>query len=193
MQWQVSADGGFTFSNIQGATSTKLTIANVPYSSNGNRYRAVFTNSAGSTVTRAALLTVTLPPGTPTVTFVYPNRASGNSIVLIFGANFGRATAVDFGAHPALFAPLGNDVIVAQVPAVQTSGSVDITVHVGALVSPTTAADQFTFTAGRPTLFGFAAGVHHKVKVHLTRAQVRRIRRVYRGRLPANRIVRLRG
>ncbi len=48
VQWQVSTNGGFTFSNIQGATSTTLTIANVPYSSNGNRYRAVFSNSAGT-------------------------------------------------------------------------------------------------------------------------------------------------
>ena len=200
VQWQVSTNGGFTFSNIQGATSTTLTIANVPYSSNGYRYRAVFSNSAGTAVTRAATLTVTLPPGTPTVAAVFPNRASPGSIILIFGSNLRRATAVDFGASPAFFAPFGNGVIIAQVPAVQTNGTVDITVHVGALVSPTSSADRFTFTTGRPTWFGFGASTraprpsaHRTVRARLTRAQVRKIRGVYRGKLPLGRIVSLHG
>jgi RHS repeat-associated protein len=58
MQWQVSSDGGQTFSNISGATSTTLTLSNVQASQNGDEYRAVFTNSEGSLPTTAATLNV---------------------------------------------------------------------------------------------------------------------------------------
>jgi hypothetical protein len=58
VQWQVSTDGGTTFTNLAGATSATFTIATTTASQNGNRYRAVFTNSLGSTMTTAALLTI---------------------------------------------------------------------------------------------------------------------------------------
>jgi hypothetical protein len=58
VQWQVSTDGGVTFVNIAGATSTSLTLTSVTSSQNGYRYRAVFTNSLGSATTTAAVLTV---------------------------------------------------------------------------------------------------------------------------------------
>ena len=65
VQWQMSRDGGVTFSNISGATSTSLSFTTA-LSQNGNKYRAVFTNSAGSATTTAATLTVT-PSGTVTL------------------------------------------------------------------------------------------------------------------------------
>jgi hypothetical protein len=58
VQWQVSTDGGVTFSNIPNATSLILTLTSTTSSENGYRYRAVFTNSLGSATTTAALLTV---------------------------------------------------------------------------------------------------------------------------------------
>jgi alpha-tubulin suppressor-like RCC1 family protein len=70
VQWQQSTDGGATFTNIAGATSTTLQLTAVPASANGNQYRAVFTNTAGSAITSAATLTVTAvaptPPAAPT-------------------------------------------------------------------------------------------------------------------------------
>jgi hypothetical protein len=57
VQWQVSTDGGHTFADITGATSTTLTFV-TDTSENGYEYRAVFTNSAGTATTTAALLTV---------------------------------------------------------------------------------------------------------------------------------------
>ncbi len=57
VQWQVSGDGGVTFSNISGATSTRLTVTATAVT-NGHQYRAVFTNSAGQVATAAATLTV---------------------------------------------------------------------------------------------------------------------------------------
>src|SRR5213593_2259631 len=65
VQWQVSTDGGATFSNLSGATSTTMSFTTA-LSQNGNKYRAVFTNSAGSATTTAATLTVT-PSGTVTL------------------------------------------------------------------------------------------------------------------------------
>jgi hypothetical protein len=60
VQWQVSTDGGNTWSNVTGnatATTTTLTFT-VTESDNGYQYRAVFTNSSGSATTSAATLTV---------------------------------------------------------------------------------------------------------------------------------------
>ncbi|MEY4953873.1 MAG: hypothetical protein RL299_2297 [Pseudomonadota bacterium] len=61
VQWQVSTNFGGSFSNVSGATSTTLSFATVA-GDNAKQYRAVFTNSAGTAPTTAAILTVnTLP------------------------------------------------------------------------------------------------------------------------------------
>jgi hypothetical protein len=67
VQWQVSTDGGNTWRSISGATSTTLSLNNVTAAMSGNKYEAVFTNSAGSAVSSAATLTVNpaLPPPPP--------------------------------------------------------------------------------------------------------------------------------
>ncbi len=57
VQWQVSTDGGSTFSNIPGATAPTLNIAGDPAQS-GNLYHAVFSNWAGTATTSAGMLTV---------------------------------------------------------------------------------------------------------------------------------------
>jgi len=61
VQWQVSTNGG-AFANVAGATSATLTLAGTTASQNGNKYQAVFTNSAGSATTTAATLTVDFAP-----------------------------------------------------------------------------------------------------------------------------------
>jgi hypothetical protein len=58
IQWQVSINGGTSFSNISGAQGTTLTLTNTTASQNGYEYRAVFTDSLGSATTTAAVLTV---------------------------------------------------------------------------------------------------------------------------------------
>jgi hypothetical protein len=60
VQWQVSTDSGVTWSNITDnstATSTSLVFSTY-LSENGYKFRAVFTNSAGTATTTAATLTV---------------------------------------------------------------------------------------------------------------------------------------
>jgi hypothetical protein len=57
VQWQVSINGGASFTDITGATSGTLTFA-TNTSQNGNRYRAVFTSTCGTATSSAAVLTV---------------------------------------------------------------------------------------------------------------------------------------
>src|SRR5208283_2123119 len=74
VQWQVSTDGGATFSNVSGATSATygFTAAAVQ---NANEFRAVFTNSAGTATTTAATLTVDSAP----VVFANPSSEAVNA------------------------------------------------------------------------------------------------------------------
>jgi alpha-tubulin suppressor-like RCC1 family protein len=64
-QWEVSTDSGATWAAVPGATSSGLTVPATTVSENGYRYRAVFTNVAGSVTTNSAKLTV---EGIPVVT-----------------------------------------------------------------------------------------------------------------------------
>jgi subtilisin-like proprotein convertase family protein len=58
-QWQVSTNGGVTWSNIAGANSTTLSLTNVQPSMNGYRYRCVMSNTGcGPVNSNAAILTV---------------------------------------------------------------------------------------------------------------------------------------
>ncbi len=78
VQWQVSTDGGASFSDIPGANNASLTFATDP-SQNGNQYRAVFTNSCGMAITTAAALTTCTPPvltiSTSNINLSPPNHA----------------------------------------------------------------------------------------------------------------------
>lgn len=61
IQWQVSTNGGTSFSDIGGATSATLSfVAQTP--DNAKRFRAVFTNSSGTVNSTSALLTVYARP-----------------------------------------------------------------------------------------------------------------------------------
>ena len=67
VQWQVSTDGGASFSDLSGATNTTLSFT-ATAAQNGNEYQAVFTNSVGTATTNAATLTVTTAQFAPSVT-----------------------------------------------------------------------------------------------------------------------------
>ncbi len=65
VQWQVSSNGGSTWSNISGATSDSYTTPATTASDNGNQYQAVFSNAAGlAATTNPATLTVLAPSTT---------------------------------------------------------------------------------------------------------------------------------
>lgn len=61
-QWQLSIDGGNTWSNISGATGTALTLNGITAPQNNHRYRCVFANQCNTTATTAAVLTVQAAP-----------------------------------------------------------------------------------------------------------------------------------
>jgi len=67
VQWQLSTDGGATYSDIPGATSATYSAVATP-ADNAHWFRAVFTNTSGSVTTGAAGLTVTPAPVAPLVT-----------------------------------------------------------------------------------------------------------------------------
>lgn len=80
VQWQVSTNGGGTFSDIPGATSTTLSFTAVA-ADNGKKYRAVFTNAVGSAPTTAALLTVIITT-TTTLSSSSPSAVLNEPITL---------------------------------------------------------------------------------------------------------------
>jgi uncharacterized repeat protein (TIGR01451 family) len=61
VRWQVSTNGGATFTDIPGATSATYSHTAVA-SENGNLYRAVFTNACSTATTNGAILNVTKAP-----------------------------------------------------------------------------------------------------------------------------------
>src|SRR5205823_4487172 len=58
VQWEISTDGGATWSGVPGATASQLTIAETQVSESGHEYRATFTNAGGTATTGTATLTV---------------------------------------------------------------------------------------------------------------------------------------
>ena len=61
-QWQVSTNGGTTYTTIAGATGTTLSLSNVDLTMNGNLYQIVISNTCPSNITStAALLNVGEP------------------------------------------------------------------------------------------------------------------------------------
>ena len=59
VQWQLSTNAGASWSAVSGGTSDRLTVHTTSATEDGDEYRAVFTNSAGSTTSDAVTLTVT--------------------------------------------------------------------------------------------------------------------------------------
>jgi hypothetical protein len=61
VQWQVSINGGTSYTDISGASNVTYNFT-AAAADNGNKYQAVFTNSYGSATTTAATLTVNVAP-----------------------------------------------------------------------------------------------------------------------------------
>jgi streptogramin lyase len=147
VQWQVSTNGGISFADLVGATSTTLTIPSTTVAMSGNKYRAVFTNTAGVATSSAATLTVNTAVNGPTVTSVSPDAGVANCSgmrIRIRGTHFTGATSVHFGSKPAVFRVRSDGLIVAIAPAAP-AGTVDVTVTTPAGTSPTSSAARFTY------------------------------------------------
>jgi FG-GAP-like repeat len=110
-QWQVSSNGGVSWTNVSntlpygGATTAALAVTNATVALNGLRYRCVVSNGAGSVQSNAAILTVSAPtkhPPTdfdgdrkaeiviyrpPTSEWFILNSSSGSLRTAVWGAN----------------------------------------------------------------------------------------------------------
>jgi|GEM_PF-3184212 len=95
VQWQVSANGGLTWTDIPGATSLRMTVTLPPVASDGNLYRCVFDNGIGGPVaTESARLTVN--PRAVTVTAHAKSKVYGESDPLLtYGITSGSLLAPD--------------------------------------------------------------------------------------------------
>jgi alpha-tubulin suppressor-like RCC1 family protein len=62
VQWEVSSNGGSSFSAIEGATAPLYTIASAKTSDSGHLFRAVFKNSVGEVTSKAVTLSVQKAP-----------------------------------------------------------------------------------------------------------------------------------
>lgn len=65
-QWQVSTNGGTTFTNIPGETNPTLTLTNVTVSQNGNQYQVVLSGACASLNSNAATISINTPVGITT-------------------------------------------------------------------------------------------------------------------------------
>jgi len=94
VQWQISSNGGSTWSNISGATQANYSFT-AAASSSGNEYRAIFTNSGGKATTSAATLTVQSPP-VVTKSPASQSIVVGKSVTFTAGASGNPAPTVQW-------------------------------------------------------------------------------------------------
>jgi hypothetical protein len=156
------ASGGtsvtITGSNLSGATAVKFGSTNATSFTVNSETSITAVSPAGTgtvdvTVTTAAGTSPTSPADQftygPTVTKVEPNRGSpsGGTTVTITGTSFTGATAVEFGTTSAKsFTVNSATSITAVSPKVKGTSTVDVTVTTPSGTSPTSTADQFTFS-----------------------------------------------
>lgn len=109
VKWQVSTDGGATFTDVPGATSKTLTFM-AQSADDGNQYRAVFTNSEGSATTAAATLSVQYYDVTSSVTVDDTSVPAGDPVgVTLSATNSGNIPAAPGAAQITL--PYGNGIV----------------------------------------------------------------------------------
>jgi hypothetical protein len=95
VQWQYSLNGGATWGNDTGATSTSLTFTGLTSFTSGWEFRAVFTNSAGSVASNGATLTFVAAP-VVTKQPVSQTYAAGGSVTLTSTASGTPAPTVQW-------------------------------------------------------------------------------------------------
>jgi hypothetical protein len=101
-QWQVSIDGGTTYTNISGATSASFAQTNIPVAQNGYRFRVVVTAGCGSVNSAVAILTVN---ALPVVTFTLPYVICLSDPALSLSATPSGGTFTGPGVAAGLFNP----------------------------------------------------------------------------------------
>jgi len=65
LQWQISSNGGVTWTNIDGQTAATLRLNSVTLAQNNNMFRCIATNTAAEVISGIANLTVSTAPAAP--------------------------------------------------------------------------------------------------------------------------------
>jgi len=98
VQWQVSTDGGITFSPVPGATSDTLSIASTTFAENGNEYEAVFSNGTSPDATTNPATLSVMPDAKPAITTDPLNQSvyAGNTATFTAAASGTPAPTVQW-------------------------------------------------------------------------------------------------
>ena len=104
LQWQVSTDGGATFTDVSGATSSSYTITGLTNGQNNNIYRVVATGACGTVNSNNGVITVN---ANPTVSITGPTDAvcAGTAVTLTgngadsYSFDNGITSGVEFTAN----------------------------------------------------------------------------------------------
>ncbi len=108
-QWQVSTDGGTSFSNISGATSASYTATAVTGTMNNNQYHVIVSTLCGSTTSSNVLLTVNDATAITTQPAASAVCAGTNTTFTVqsSGTNLGYSWQVSTAGCAGPWAPLG--------------------------------------------------------------------------------------
>ncbi|WP_312599344.1 putative Ig domain-containing protein, partial [Brevundimonas sp.] len=103
VQWQESFDGGASWADIAGVTSTVYTLPATTMGDDGKRFRAVFSNAGGTTASNVATLTVVAPTITIAPTALSSARVgvSYSQTIIASGGTADYRFALTDGALPA--------------------------------------------------------------------------------------------
>jgi hypothetical protein len=125
-----------------------VVTATSPAGSLGNVHVLVTTAGGTSATSPADQFTYTVPP-VPIVSSVSPTSApsTGGTPVTVTGTGFTGASAVNFGTgNPAIFYNVDSPTSITVTAPSGSTGIVDVTVTTPGGTSPTSAADQYTYT-----------------------------------------------
>ncbi len=149
LQWQISTNNGTNWSNItnggnfSGATGVTLSVSNTTGSESGNQYHAVAINAVGTATSKAATLTVNVPPaitsvsGNQTVTVgksaTFSVTATGTGLKYqwqLNGKNITGATSATYTIAKVALTNAGTyDVVVSNAQGSKTSANITLTVQ----------------------------------------------------------------
>lgn len=154
VQWQVSTNGGASYSNISGASGTSYTTPATTPSDNGALYRAILSNSQGTATSSAATLTVVSQPtaNSQSLTFSY-QTATALTLTGSDPNTPARTLSYTIGTAPAHGTLSGTAPNLTYTPAAGYSGSDNFTFTVNNGVSTSAPATvTMTVTPAAPTV-----------------------------------------
>ena len=150
VQWEVSTDGGTTFSDISGATSTTYSFTATATDA-GNQYEAVFTNSVGSATTTAATLETTMGSISGVIDFdgtAFPGRVTLQLMDAGSSTAVSTVTSLSDGSYKFNDVAAGSyQIQFPQTDLATSTGTISVTLAAG----QSSTNNDFTITGPQPT------------------------------------------